>query len=755
MDPTPDAPCPHCFAPDPGHPCRHCGWQRGLDNQAPGLPLGTRLHGTYRIGRVLGHGGFGITYLAWDENLELRLAIKEYLPLHLAGRDGDRATLSVRPGEAREQFDHGLTGFLNEARALARFDQHPGIVGVKGYLRAHGTGYMVMEYVPGITLKTYLERRGGRIPFADALALLMPVMDALRAVHQVDLLHRDIAPDNIYITTGGQVKLLDFGAARQALRDQSQSLSMIFKPGYAPWEQCHKGGRQGPWTDCYALAATLYHAITGQRPPESPDRMEQDELVAPSRLGIALPAAAEAVLMQALAVKAKDRIQDMVSLQWGLQQQAVVPPPLAVQPTPAPSAPTPAKPPAAPDLTPGDAPGATHAVKRRASPWIVPLSIVVVIGGLAGSALYQEWKERDRRDRSAFDRAVDQQTAAAYQDYLDQCAINGCARRIEAERRLAQRLAADGQAEQNARAAAAAQEAARAAEAERAAEAARAEQAAKAKRAADAARAAEEARLAQERAAQEAARSDKTPIPAMVAIPAGSFSMGCQPGEKECDDDEKPTHRVQVAAFELGQTEVTFNQWDACVTDGGCTQKPADQGWGRGKRPVINVSWDDAQQYLTWLGRKTGQTWRLPTEAEWEYAARAGTSTAFSTGNCITTAQANYDGNYDYADCGAKTGKYLQKTQPVGSYPANRWGLYDMHGNAWEWVQDCYHDSYTDAPKDGAEWRDSCHESGQRVLRGGSWSDLPRPVRSAYRLGYFTGLRNYVLGFRVARTLTP
>jgi formylglycine-generating enzyme required for sulfatase activity/serine/threonine protein kinase len=691
MDPTPDARCPNCFEPSPGQPCSHCGWQRGLDNQSPGLPLGTRLQGAYRIGRVLGHGGFGITYLAWDENLELKLAIKEYLPLHLAGRDGDRATVSVRPGEAREQFDHGLTGFLNEARALARFDQHPGIVGVKGYLRAHGTGYMVMEYVPGITFKTYLERRGGRIPFADALALLMPVMDALRAVHQGDLLHRDIAPDNIYITTAGQVKLLDFGAARQALRDQSQSLSMIFKPGYAPWEQCHKGGRQGPWTDVYALAATLYRAITGEPPPESPDRMEQDELLAPSRLGLALPAAAETALMQGLAVKAKDRTQEMVSLQRGLQGQ--------VPPATPPAPPRPPQPPPAAPTRP-----------RWWGPVLLGSGLMALILGLA----YLGYQDQERRS--------DQAEAARF-----------------AEATRAQRAA----------------DAARAAEALRAAETARAEQAAKAKRAADAARTAEEARLAQERAAQEAARRQQADLPVMVAIPAGSFSMGCQPGEKECSDDEKPAHRVQVAAFELGQTEVTFDQWDACVADGGCTEKPADQGWGRGRRPVINVSWDDAQQYVAWLSRQTGQSWRLPTEAEWEYAARAGTSTAFSTGNCITTAQANYDGNYDYADCGAKTGKYLQKTQPVGSYPANRWNLYDMHGNVLEWVQDCYHDSYTGAPKDGSEWRGSCSESGRRVLRGGSWGNGPWVLRSANRNGLVTGDRLNDLGFRVARTLTP
>ena len=187
------------------------------------------------------------------------------------------------------------------------------------------------------------------------------------------------------------------------------------------------------------------------------------------------------------------------------------------------------------------------------------------------------------------------------------------------------------------------------------------------------------------------------PLPELVRIPAGSFLMGCQPGERECADREKPAHRVQVAAFELGKTEVTFAQWDAYVASGydlyyGPKQ---DEGWGRGNRPVIHVSWDDAQRYVTWLGRQTGQTWRLPTEAEWEYAARAGTETPFSTGRCVTTRQANYNGTIDdYASCGAKTGANVDMTQPVGSYPANPWGLYDMHGNVWEWVQDCYHADY-------------------------------------------------------------
>jgi len=245
------------------------------------------------------------------------------------------------------------------------------------------------------------------------------------------------------------------------------------------------------------------------------------------------------------------------------------------------------------------------------------------------------------------------------------------------------------------------------------------------------------------------------PLPEMVRIPAGSFLMGSPASEPERDADEGPQHRVQVAAFELGKSEVTFAQWDACVATGGCTHRPADEGWGRGNQPVINVSWDDVQQYVTWLSRQTGQTWRLPTEAEWEYAARAGTTTAFSTGNCITTSQAHYNSYDDYAGCGTKNWVFVGRTRAVGSYPPNRWGLYDLHGNVHEWVQDCSHDSYTGAPQNGSAWLDSCPDSGRRVLRGGSWFNYPRDLRAASRVRNVTGNRDVDLGFRVARTLTP
>ena len=233
----------------------------------------------------------------------------------------------------------------------------------------------------------------------------------------------------------------------------------------------------------------------------------------------------------------------------------------------------------------------------------------------------------------------------------------------------------------------------------------------------------------------------------MVAIPAGRFRMGCLSDDDACFGGEKPVHEVTIGrAFALSKHEVTFAQWDACVSGGGCGgHRPADQGWGRADRPVVNVSWEDAQSYVSWLSRETGEDYRLPTEAEWEYAARAGTTTKYSWGNEIGENRANCDG------CGSRWDN--SRTAPVASFPANAWGLHDMHGNAWEWVQDCSNGNYAGAPVDGSAWLSgNCSEG---VLRGGSWIDDPWYVRAAYRNRYITGYRGFSEGFRVARTLTP
>jgi serine/threonine protein kinase len=287
------------------------------------LPPGTELNHRYVIESLLGHGGFGITYAAHDQTLKVRVAIKEYLPRQLATRGEGRTKVSVFTGEARQQYDYGLRKFLEEAQSVARFAHHPNVVSARDYFAANGTAYMVMEYVEGVTLKEYLEKKGGRISFEEAKGIMMPVMDALREVHQAGMLHRDISPDNIYITTSAQVKILDFGAARYFAGEQSKSLSVILKPGYAPEEQYRSKGQQGPWTDVYSTAATLYRALTGETPPEALDRMAEDTLTPPSRLGGIIPPLAEQALLKALAVNASQRFQTMGEFQEFLSDDGV------------------------------------------------------------------------------------------------------------------------------------------------------------------------------------------------------------------------------------------------------------------------------------------------------------------------------------------------------------------------------------------------------------------------------------------------
>ena len=242
--------------------------------------------------------------------------------------------------------------------------------------------------------------------------------------------------------------------------------------------------------------------------------------------------------------------------------------------------------------------------------------------------------------------------------------------------------------------------------------------------------------------------SDCADCPQMVIIPAGEFIMG-SPGSELLRGLE-PEHRVTIPSFALSKYEVTFAQWDACVADGGCDgPAPDDEGWGRGTRPLIGVTWDEAKSYVEWLSKKTGKPYRLPSEAEWEYAARARTTTPFSVGATITPEQANYNGSTGYGD--GPAGVNRQQTLAVGSFPANAFGLHDMHGNVWEWTEDCWHDGYADdAPTNGAPYL--AKDCGEHAMRGGSWEDPPGEVRAAARIGGRRDEQSSSVGFRVARS---
>jgi formylglycine-generating enzyme required for sulfatase activity len=233
--------------------------------------------------------------------------------------------------------------------------------------------------------------------------------------------------------------------------------------------------------------------------------------------------------------------------------------------------------------------------------------------------------------------------------------------------------------------------------------------------------------------------------PEMVVVPAGEFMMGSIETEEGRYADEGPRHEVTIARpFAVSKFDVTFDDWDACVSVGGCP-RTTDSGSGGGTRPVINVTWDDAQQYVAWFSKMTGKGYRLLTEAEWEYAARAGTTTAYFWGDEIGRGNANCNG------CGSQWDN--GQTSPVGSFKPNAFGLYDMAGNVWQWVQDCYHASYDQAPTDGLAWgSDKCR---YRVTRGGGWYTPPRDLRSAERYHARTDDQRDDVGFRVGRTLAP
>jgi len=274
----------------------------GAGPHAPiALPDGTRLRDQYRINEVLGAGSFGITYRARDERLDTTVAIKEYYPHEIAGRTRSQLTLEPYETTNAEDFAFGRERFLEEGRTLARFD-HPNIVGVRSYFEAHGTAYLVMDYYEGQTLAAYLAERGGTLPEKEAVGIIQDVLRGLKPVHEEGLLHRDIDPQNIYRTDDGRVVLLDFGAARVAMGERSTEEMVVFKPGYAPHEQYFEEGDQGPWTDVYACAATLYKCLTGMKPPEATARVAEDELVPPREVNDDVSLETSVAVMKGLAV---------------------------------------------------------------------------------------------------------------------------------------------------------------------------------------------------------------------------------------------------------------------------------------------------------------------------------------------------------------------------------------------------------------------------------------------------------------------
>ncbi|MBP5417133.1 MAG: InlB B-repeat-containing protein [Clostridiales bacterium] len=299
--------------------CPKCGYQEGTPaEEAVHLIPGTILHDRYIIGKVLGFGGFGVTYIAWDQTLEQKVAIKEYLPNEFSTRMPGQSIVTIFSGDKQEQFNDGLLKFIDEAKRLAKFQNEPGIVKIFDSFGENRTAYIIMEYLEGETLSARLKREG-KIPEDEAVKLIWPLLESLKVVHAEGIIHRDIAPDNIFLTSDGQIKLIDFGASRFATTSHSRSLTVIIKPGYSPEEQYRSRGDQGPHTDVYAMGAVLYKMITGKTPPDAMERRAKVEsqkkeiLEEPHKLVKDLSRNRENAILNAMNVRIEDRTEDVAA----------------------------------------------------------------------------------------------------------------------------------------------------------------------------------------------------------------------------------------------------------------------------------------------------------------------------------------------------------------------------------------------------------------------------------------------------------
>lgn len=384
--------CYNCFEQRPSSPgpCPCCGYDPAEQEGKYPLALapGRILAGRYILGRVLGQGGFGITYLAQDVKEKRRVAIKEFFPESLAVRQSDVTQITVFSGDRSENFRFGKEQFLDEAKALAQFSQEPNIVHIYSYFEENGTAYFAMEYIEGVSLKAFIQEKGGRLTWEEATAILRPVMRALSKVHETGMIHRDVKPDNILIDKDGTPKLVDFGAARYSVGDRSHSLDVVLTEGYAPKEQYTRRGRQGPYTDVYSMAACLYAAVTGVVPPESVERIENDTLARPSALGVELPAQAEEAILKGLNIQAADRWQTMAEFEQALAEGPIPAP--APEPGPGPEpmpapGPTPGPTPT-PEPEPAPAPGPVPRLSKKK--WAIIAAAAAAVVAVVAICVY-------------------------------------------------------------------------------------------------------------------------------------------------------------------------------------------------------------------------------------------------------------------------------------------------------------------------------------------------------------------------------
>jgi len=656
------------------------------------LPEGYKFS-EFQFVRVLGDGGFGITYLGWDDSLDKAVAIKEYFPEDWARRI-EGGVIEPLSDRYKDDFDWGKTRFLAEAKTLAKFN-HPNLVKAYRYFEANGSGYIVMDYLEGEPLDSVLKRQG-TLSTKDVRFFLERVADGLDSVHQMQFLHRDIKPGNIIISAeDNEPVLIDFGAARQTIRNKTQALTAIVTAGYGPHEQYSiEGDNQGPWTDIYALSALGYNALTGELPPEGNSRFENDGFVPLDEDASDDPALCRAI-NKGLQVLTRDRprsayewlsiaestlIDDSRSttgetkpLKTRRRSKVVKPKGFKDPKNKAKNSKAGARDPHQP-ANGGMSPGLMRAMMGAAA--------VLILGGIGWSVVQSGQLD------SLFDGKmanVKAEPIAKPQATRSSTARNSTTIKSEDTEKKAETFSI-GQ-----------------------------------------------------------VFRDCDSCPEMVVVPAGAFLMGSTPSDYGHQNSEGPQRRVTVSRkFAIGKYEITVGDWKACLAGGGCAgYDPGASGADMSKDdyPVSNIPHLAATYYATWLNAKTGKSYRLPSEAEWEYAARGGRDSVYPWGNRE---------DLDAANC---KGCSNQGLVSVGSFPPNDFGLYDMVGNIWEWTDDCKNDNYNNAPANTrARISGDCTF---RIIRGGSYNDPMNVLRVTNR----TSLKSSEpqasthLGFRLYRDL--